>query len=119
MLNADGQWIEIDAVFTFASNGNNKRIKLHFGGTAIYDSGAVAENGGSVVVRARIVRTGAATQRASAWVVGGTLVVDDHQYATPAETLSRAITIKSTGEATTDNDIVATMTRVAWQQALN
>ena len=117
MLNTNGQAVQIEAVFTFAANGNAKRVKLHFGATVVYDSGSVAENGGSVTVRATVVRTAATTQRALATVVGGTLVADDSQYSTPGETLSGTVVIKSTGEATDNDDIVARITRINWSPA--
>ena len=119
MLSANGQAIEVEVVVTFAANANNKRLKLHFGGTVIFDSTAVAQNGGTCVIRARVTRTGATTQRAFAYLVGGSSLTDDAQYTTPGETLSGTVVIKTTGEATDNDDIVARVTAIRWAQALN
>lgn len=98
-LIANGDHVEIDAWGTYAANANNKTVKLYFGATAVFDSGALSVSGGAWRVRATVVRTGATAQIA---------VSSNHnstQTASPAETLSGAVTIKCTGEATADNDI--------------
>lgn len=121
-LNADGQAVEIETMVTFAANANSKRVKVHFGATAVYDSTAQAQNGGALVVRARIVRTGATTQRASAIAVGDAataLFADAAQYTTPGETLSGTVVVKVTGEGVADNDIVNAMTVISWTPANN
>jgi len=102
--------LEVEALFTFAANANAKTVKLYFGSTAIYSSGAQNQNGGSLLVRARIVRTGAATQITFANAVGSasSLYGTECQTAAPTETLSSTVVVKATGEATSDNDIQET-----------
>lgn len=123
MLAADGQAVEVEAIVTFAANANNKRIRLYFGATAVFDTGSVAQNGGSAVIRATIARTGAATQRAMATLVGDpallALLTTTSSYTTPTETLSGTVVIRSTGEATSNDDVVCRITRVNWAAALN
>jgi hypothetical protein len=119
-LSVDGEALEATFVFTFAANANSKRVRIYFGATAVYDSTAQVQNGGSLSVRVRIVRTGAATQRGSATAVndaGTPLFGDVHQYTTPGETLSGAVTFKATGEGVADNDIVNKMTEIKWTAA--
>lgn len=117
MLNADGQSIEVEAVVACAANGNNKQVKLKYGATTIADSGVIAQNGGSMVLRARITRTAAATQRALGTVSASTYVAP--LFTTPAETLSGTVVLKLTGEGTDTNDLVAKVTSIKWASALN
>lgn len=105
-LAADGDSLEISAWGTFAANANNKTVKIKFGATTILDTGAVAANSGNWVIRATVVRTGAATQQCFATLVTDNATLTDiAKYTTAAETLANAITLKCTGEATSDNDI--------------
>lgn len=102
-----GDCAEITAFGTFAANANLKQVKLKFGATTVFATGAAALNGGSWHISAKVVRTGASTQIASATFNGNvTVVTADATYSEPAETLSGAVTIKCTGEATADNDII-------------
>ena len=120
MLNADGQSVEVECTVAYAANANSKQTRLYFGATVIADTGASIQNGGSVTFRARVVRTAAATQRASGVLVGPTaLVGSSSTFTTPAETLSGTVVIKVTGEAVSDNDIVAKMTVIRWASAFN
>ncbi len=105
----NGDHVTFEAWGTFAANGNTKRIKAYFGATMIFDSGAIAQNGGSWAVSGRIVRTGATTQIASVTAQSSDTVWTVRAYSSsPAETLSSNSTLKLTGEATSDNDIVQT-----------
>lgn len=105
-LSATGARVEIQAFGTFAANANVKQVKLYFGATVLYATGAVAANAGAWQLRAVVIRTGAATQIAIADVASGNaLIVAGATYATPAETLSGAVTIKATGEGVSNDDI--------------
>jgi hypothetical protein len=106
-LATDGDYIEFTMTFTFAANANSKQIKVYFGSTAIYTSGARLQNDGTLTVTGRVIRTGAATQDAAIEVSTNTVNFDDVAfYSTAAETLSGAITLKATGEGVSNNDIV-------------
>ena len=103
----DGDYIEFTMTFTFAANANSKQIKVYFGATAIYTSGARLQNDGTLTVTGRVIRTGAATQKAAIEVSTNTVNFDDVAfYSTAAETLSGAITLKATGEGVSNDDIV-------------
>jgi len=117
-LAADGDSLEISAWGTFAANANNKTIKIKFGATTILDTGAVAANSGNWVIRATVVRTGAATQQCFATLVTDNATLTDiAKYTTAAETLANAITLKCTGEATTTNDIIQKGMKVILERA--
>ena len=116
-LAANGDYVEIEAFGTLASNANNKEVKLYFGSTVLLTTGSIALNGGDWAIRARVIRTGAATQKAIAWIsAGNSLIAAFADYTTPAETLSGSVTIKCTGEATSNDDIVQEGLIVRYQQ---
>jgi hypothetical protein len=103
----DGDYLEFSMTIIFAANANNKQVTIVYGSTTFYASGAQAQNDGSMVITGRIIRTGAATQDiAFQQVNNGTLFSDYADYTTATETLSGAVTLKATGEATSNNDIV-------------
>ena len=116
-LKADGQSIEIETTIACAANGNNKQVILKFGSTTIADTGVLTQNGGYIVIRARVVRTGAATQRATSTIWAAAYIAP--QYSTPAETLSGNVTILHTGEAVNTDDLVIKSTKITWVPAQN
>lgn len=106
-LSNNGDYIEFSFTFTFATNANNKTVKVVYGATEIYTSTAQPQNDGSMEVKGKIIRTGATTQKVIVTATtDGTLFTDLANYTTAAETLSGAVTLKATGEATSDNDII-------------
>jgi hypothetical protein len=108
-LAANGDYIDFEVSFTFAANANSKNIKVYFGATQIYASGAQNQNGGNMIISGRIYRTGATSQRCvTSTKSNTTLFVDETVNTTAAETLSGAITIKATGEAVSNDDITNT-----------
>lgn len=111
LLSVDGDSIELRAAGSFAATANNKRLRMKFGGTTILDTGTLTITAASDwVLTAQILRTGAATQ-----IVNATLLTSDPTapvfaaVTSPTETLSGAVTLKLTGEATADDDIRAKM----------
>ena len=120
-VNNQSLWFEVWG--TFASNANAKRVRVHFGSsgtTQVMDSNpATSINNSTWVIRGRIVRTGAATQKGFASMIvnpvgagGGSNMVN----LTTAlnQTLSGAIDLRVTGEAVSDNDIVCHALFVGW-----
>lgn len=109
ILKDDGDAIRITLHCTGAANLNTKEVKIKFGSTTVFTTTALSNPSTlRLVASVLIVRTGAATQKTcSAWnatIVGtntGAAVT-----ATASETLSGAVTILVTGEATADNDIL-------------
>lgn len=119
-LNTNGDSIWFEACGTFAATANNKRVRVRFGtgGTnLILDTGAlVTAVATDWLVRGRVVRTGAATQKGYAeFQSGGTVLAAFADIETGLDqTLSGSVVIKLTGEATSDNDIVQQSMIVGW-----
>lgn len=96
--------VEINGFGTTAANGQNKRIRVYFGSTVIFDSGTVTHNALDWSFSGVVIRTGAATQIASCNFIWENTSADT-DYTAPVETLSGSVVIKVTGEASTDDDI--------------
>lgn len=118
VLSTDGMSARLTAYITFAATATNKTLKVKFGGTTGYDSTALAINNAAAFVRVvmDITRTGAATQMLDITItpdnsIIGTLVSREI-HTTAAETLSGAVNIIITGEATNTNDIVKSSSQV-------
>jgi len=99
----DSIWFEM--AFAFDSGANNKRVKIYFGATMIYDSLNAVSISGMMVARGRIWRNGATTQTAHVMVTA-TDHADRATITYPAETLSGTVVLKATGEATITAEIV-------------
>jgi hypothetical protein len=117
-LKYDGETLEIDTTLTFAANANNKQVRLKWGASTVYDSTLVGQNGGVMVIRCRVTRTGATTQRIKAEVLNtatAPLFADGVFYATGGETLSGAVVLKVTGQSgTASSDVTAKISEVRW-----
>lgn len=106
-LSTDGDYVEFTMNIIFASNANAKQVKLYYGATNFYASTSQNQNDGSMEIKGTIVRTGATSQRISFSQTNNTTLFPDYaDYTTASETLVNAITLKATGEATSNNDIV-------------
>lgn len=116
-LAADKDALHFEMVFKTAANANNKTIKVKFGATTLFDSGAVAANDDRLIVRGRIIRTAAATQIAhiTAQCDSGGAFANTVVTSSPTETLSGTVVLKATGEATSDNDIQQIYQSVIWE----
>jgi hypothetical protein len=101
-----GDYIDINAFGTFASNANNKTISLVFGSTTIYTIGATAINSGSWDLKARIIRTGSATQEIMVDANGTNAVLIKTKYTAGTEDLTTDLTIKVSATGVADNDVV-------------
>jgi hypothetical protein len=106
-LASDGDWIEIDGSFTYAANANTKSFKFKFGSyVATISSGFVTSSGGDVLFHAKIIRTGATSQKITLKFdpQNGTKQIFSHASAT--ETLSGTVATSFTGQSdTASNDI--------------
>ena len=92
---------------TFASNANNKRIRLYFGTTVIFDTTALAFNGGDWVANFEVIRVSNTQQKASVtFSSSNALLPVSARYTLVAMTLTSSQVIRCTGEATSNNDIV-------------
>jgi hypothetical protein len=112
-LTHNGDALLIEAMFTILNNGNTKNVKLYFGGTQIFATGAAAQNvaGSVLVIRARVIRVAGSSQlafTASNLTTGGTMSAVVTTTAQPAANLAINQQIKATGTSNvgTANDIV-------------
>lgn len=116
-LATNSDTVEFYSAGTFAATANNKRVRIYFGATAILDTTAlVVTTASNWSITGRLIRTGAATQKAIVtFVSSDTTVTGIVNYTTPAETLSGAVTLRVTGQATATNDIVGEFWKGSWQ----
>lgn len=106
-LNKTGDCLEIKASGTFAANANNKRVRLLLGSTLLFDTGVIAANNSHWSINAQIIRKGATSQDIIACFNGNnSLVTNTATYTSGTEDLTTLLTIKCTGEATNNNDVL-------------
>lgn len=118
-LNTNGDAFSYSYTGTFAATVNTKQLKVKFGATTVFDSGALAiTSANSWTISGMCIRTGSATQKCSTYMntSSGTLSAYA-SYATAAETLSGAVTLKLTGTAVGASDIVKEIARGDWLSA--
>jgi hypothetical protein len=115
-LNTDDDYLEIKAWGSFAANANNKRVRLYLGSTALFDSGAQAANNASWSINALIVRTGAAAEKSvvNFSTSSALFTATTTTNAAVAEDTTANLTIKCTGEATNDDDVVQDGMIIKW-----
>lgn len=106
-LDAGNAFLEVEAFGTFASNGNNKQVKLYFGSSVLIDTGSVAANAGSWILHARVIRINSNAQKSITTIISdNSLIINKSSYVTPTEDLTTNIIIKCTGQGTANNDII-------------
>ena len=115
-LATDGETLHWSAAGTFATSANNKRVRCYFGTDVLIDTTALAiVTAADWEVHGDIIRTGAATQRAVTVITSSdALLVSKTDYTEPTRTLSGAVTLKCTGEATATDDIINKFQLVDW-----
>lgn len=122
-LAVNNQSIRVKAFGTIANNANNKRLRFRFGtaGTNLVldTTAAYANNAYNWLMEAEIYRTGAATQigYAKVTVSDPSVLSSSEQMGTSFaldQTLSGAVTIRISGEATANNDIVIRGCKIWW-----
>lgn len=106
IMDEDGDTLEIIAYGSLANNTNAKELALYLGSTEIFNisgSGADVRNQ-DWCIRATVIRKGVSSQDCISSYTASSLTKS--QYTTATEDLSTTLTLKLTGEATSDNDIV-------------
>ncbi len=109
VLAVNGDRLRITSVVYFATNANNKEVKLYWNGVNIYTStGGGAPSACTAVYETIITRTGAATQNIYTKVNSDDVnwTRSMASFVTGSAALSGAVTTKLTGEATDTNDII-------------
>lgn len=105
VLGAAGSTLMVASYGSFANNTNNKELALYLGATEIFNisgSGADVKNI-DWYLQTVITRTGSAAQQCVSTFTTSTLTKT--QIATGTEDFATALTIKCTGEATSNDDI--------------
>ena len=105
-LNANGKGVRITAWGTLANNANAKTLKLYFGSATILTQALTINSLYIWRITALVFRTAADTQVYHSEYDSEITSTPDWESGTPAEDDGAAITIKCTGEATANNDIV-------------
>lgn len=115
-LTRNGEYCEFEGAFTFAANGNNKRIRVKLGSTTLYDTTALALNNRAMSLHAIVIRTGAAAQTCMVKMLAndGVLAIASVAHTAATESLAASVVFKFTGEATADNDIIQKFMTVKW-----
>ena len=106
-LSKQGSSILIFACGTTGANANNKTIKLYFGSTEIFTSGAFAGNDIDWTLQAEIVRNGATAQITWAQFFGSATLTSKIQAGTASVDLAVIQDITLTGTGTTTGDVSA------------
>lgn len=113
MLAVDGDRIEFRACGSVVSNTNAKRLRVVFGSTTIFDTGASGipiSTALDWVLTGQVIRKGAALQVCNVSLDASTAtltpIVPYADTTLPTETLSGALILKVTGEAVSNDDIV-------------
>lgn len=113
-LSVDGMSLEMTCSGSFANSVNNKRIRVKFGGTTVFDTGALAITTSSEwTVTSKIIRTGASAQKCVTKIeTSSSVLISTVDYTTSAENLATNRNFLITGEATSNDDIVAEMFQI-------
>jgi hypothetical protein len=105
-LASDGDYVTIDAYGTVTNTASAKYIRMYFGSSEILGKNAAGGTASGWYISAIVNRIDSTNQIAQGSVntVGNTQ--GGTNYTTPAEDLTSAVTIKCTGNATNNNDII-------------
>jgi hypothetical protein len=105
-LSQNGAGVRITAWGTIANNANAKTLKVYFGTQIILTFSMPANVTERWRVVAEVFRTDASTQDYVAQLVGSATSILDAEQGTATQTDTAAISIKCTGEATANSDVV-------------
>ena len=128
-LATDGDYLRVRYSGTFATNDNDKRIKISLDGQSVHDPGLFDQDSGTWVYDIVYARVSATSVRASVLIMwnfgtrdgGGTaggnyLFVGDCVTLTVSNLSSNAVTLLVQGEATANNDIVQNLSIIELRQ---
>lgn len=106
VLANNGDYAEFDAFGEFAATVDTKTLKIVYGATTIFNTGAVAFGGSNWRINAKIIRTGASAGKSivTFWCTDATTPFLQEVFIT-TESFTASKTVKFTGEATTNDDI--------------
>lgn len=105
-LAATGDFVRLTAFGVYAATVNNKTLKVKLGSTTLFDTGALAVNGGVWNIKCEVYRTGSSTQRVIATAsTDNALLVSTATYTAASEDLTTNLTLKVTGTGGASTDI--------------
>lgn len=99
-----GTSVLIFACGTTAANANNKTIKVYFGGTEIFTTGAFAGNNISWTLQAEVVRNGGSAQICWTQFMGSATLTSAVNVVNTTVSLTTQQILKITGTGTTSGD---------------
>jgi hypothetical protein len=108
-LSGDGKGVEIIAWGTTANNAAAKTLKIYFGSQIILTNSLTVNLAGAWRAHCLVFRTAVDAQDYSSQLIttgAAGVALNDVEGGTATEDVGAAITIKCTGEATSNNDIV-------------
>jgi len=111
-LQLNGQSLFITAAGNTAANANNKTLKLKFGGSTIFDTGAFAGNDISWTFQGEIIRSGGSAQVVYGQFFGSATLTSKITTSTAAVALASNQILKFTGTGTASSDISISFMRV-------
>jgi len=116
-LAVNGNSLFITCSGTFANTANSKRLRIKFGGTTIFDSGALAITTASDwKLTCEIFRSGASAQKCiSTLATSSSVLISTTQYATASVSFGSNQIVLITGEATATDDIVAQLFKLRFE----
>lgn len=114
-LGVAGESTTLRASGNFANTINNKRIRIYFGASTIFDSGALAiTSANSWTINATVVRATGTTQRVMLLVESSSalFLLTNTTTPTAAETLSGTVVFRITGQGTASSDITCEVAKL-------
>lgn len=110
-LSATGDSVSFEASFKIANSINAKRLRFYFGATNVFDSGAAGipvSTAIDIKMQGRVTRTGTNTEIADVSISTNNATLATYTQVTTgmAVTLTSAVTMKATGEAVSNDDII-------------
>ncbi len=113
-LHTDGMGIRITAWGVTGNTANTKTLKFYLGTTVLAEIALTVDIAGHWFLEAMVIRTGAATQdfyvKVLEYASGGSPALIEAfamgNVGSSTETLSGALAVKCTGEATANDDII-------------
>lgn len=104
-----GDFLEVEWLVSFAGNANTKRLKVKWGSQMVYDSTALAQNGGAVIIRLKVFCLTQTTQQVVVEVIAtaGATLPGAVTYTAGSQDATAAIIVLLTGQSgAAGNDIL-------------
>lgn len=119
LLFNDGDMFIYKAAGTFGATANNKELVVKFGGVTLFTTGVLAINNSTWDLEVRVIKDGTDSYRAVARITSNSALITTPVQitASTALDLDAAQTFLVTGEATADNDIVLTQSKMNFNPA--